>query len=375
MTAPRITVRVVAVSAAVIGLVACSSSSGTAGSPHSRSAASGPATETAASLSAAPKKGTIRLSAVGDMIFGITPSLPSDPGGYLDDVDRAIKGPKSNPAQIVFANLEGTLTTQSHSKCPAHDSECFAFRNPPSYGKYFAHDGFTVLNDANNHSHDYGQAGLTETIASIHKYGMKQTGLPGEITLVHANGEAVALVAFAPYSSTADMLKLDDAAALIKKARREAHVVIVYMHAGTEGAGATHVTGHEEHLDGEDRGNAKRFAHLAIRSGASLVIASGPHVLRGMQFYRHHLIAYSLGNFANFHNFGGGGVLSESAILHVSLTPTGGFHAGQLISVVLDGEGHPTLGGSSVSLVRSLSKEDFGSSAPHLSKKGIIKHP
>ena len=37
---------------------------------------------------------------------------------------------------------------------------------------------------------------------------------------------------------------------------------------------------------------------MAIDSGASLVIASGPHVLRGMQFYRGHLVAYSLGNFA-----------------------------------------------------------------------------
>jgi poly-gamma-glutamate capsule biosynthesis protein CapA/YwtB (metallophosphatase superfamily) len=30
---------------------------------------------------------------------------------------------------------------------------------------------------------------------------------------------------------------------------------------------------------------------------ADLVVASGPHTLRGSQFYRHHLSAYSLGNF------------------------------------------------------------------------------
>jgi hypothetical protein len=212
-------------------------------------------------------------------------------------------------------------------------------------------------------------------VRAIHHYGMKQTGLPGEITVVRAAGRPVALVAFAPYSNTADMLHLKAAASLVRAARAKARVVIVYMHAGAEGSDATHVTGQEEHFLGEDRGNPKRFAHMAIRNGASLVIASGPHVLRGMQFYRGHLIAYSLGNFANFHNFGGGGVLSESAILHVSLTPSGGFRAGQLIPVVLDGEGHPTRGGRSVALVRRLSKEDFGASAAHLSAAGIITQP
>jgi hypothetical protein len=366
------TARLSAAGLAALTAVACSSG-GSSATPKSQPAVNGSTSvdltgAAADNLPPAPKTGLVKLSAVGDMILGITPNLPPDPADYLADVDHAIKG----KSKIVFANLEGTLTDQTASKCPAHDNECFAFRNPPSYGRYFKNDGFTVLNDANNHSHDFGPAGLDQTVNTIHHYGMKQTGLPGEITIVHADGEPVAMVAFAPYDTTADMLDLKSAAALIRKARSEAHVVIVYMHAGAEGSDATHVTGHEEYFVGEDRGNAEKFGHLAIRNGASLVIASGPHVLRGMQFYRGHLIAYSLGNFANFHNFGGGGVLSESAILHVSLTPTGGFHAGQLIAVQLDSEGHPTLGGGSVAQVRTLSEEDFGKSAAHLSHSGII---
>ena len=53
------------------------------------------------------------------------------------------------------------------------------------------------------------------------------------------------------------------------------------MHAGAEGSAADHVTGQEETYLGEDRGNPEAFAHMAIDAGASLVIASGPHVLRG----------------------------------------------------------------------------------------------
>jgi hypothetical protein len=204
---------------------------------------------------------------------------------------------------------------------------------------------------------------------------MKQTGQPGEITVVQAGAIPVALVAFAPYSNTADMLRLSAAKALIHKARTLARVVVVYMHAGAEGSDKTHVTGHEEYYVGEDRGNPEKFAHLAIRSGASLVIASGPHVVRGMQFYRHHLIAYSLGNFANFHNFGSGGVLSDSAILHVALTATGRFHAGRLFGVLLDSAGHPTLGGGTVPLIHSLSKQDFGKSRAFIHRNGVIRPP
>ena len=42
------------------------------------------------------------------------------------------------------------------------------------------------------------------------------------------------------------------------------------------------MTGREEYYLGEDRGNPEAFAHMAIDAGASLVVASGPHVLRGM---------------------------------------------------------------------------------------------
>jgi hypothetical protein len=94
-----------------------------------------------------------------------------------------------------------------------------------------------------------------------------------------------------------------------------------------------------------------------------------------MQFYRHRLIAYSLGNFANFHNFGGGGILSDSGILHVTLTTTGRFRSARLLSVRLDGSGHPTLGGGTVPLVRHLSRTDFGKSRAHLSHRGAISPP
>jgi len=368
--------------AVALAAAACSgggSPAGTAASPAvDGTASASPAvtltTAGAANPAALPRTSTaaasVTLTAVGDMMLGITPVLPPDPGTYFQAVRRDL----TSGAQIVFGNLEGTLTTATASKCGAGPSaDCFAFRNPPSYARYFAQAGFTVLNDANNHSHDFGAAGQAQTVRSIHAAGLAQTGLPGEITRVTANGIPVAFVAFAPYDYTASLLDLPAARALIRQAARQARIVVVYMHAGAEGSDADHVTGREEIYLGEDRGNPEAFAHMAIDAGASLVIASGPHVLRGMQFYRGHLIAYSLGNFAGYHNFAIEGDLTMSAILRVTLSSSGRFEKARLYPVQLAGAGRPVPGGGAVSFVAGLSKADFGASAARIQASGAIR--
>jgi hypothetical protein len=147
------------------------------------------------------------------------------------------------------------------------------------------------------------------------------------------------------------------------------------MHAGAEGSAADHVTGREEHYLGEDRGNPEAFAHMAIDAGASLVIASGPHVLRGMQFYRGHLIAYSLGNFAGYGNFATGGDLDMSVILHVTLAATGRFEGARIYPIRFTGTGRPAPGGGAIAFVARLSVADFGSSAARIQRSGVIEAP
>ena len=313
---------------------------------------------------------TAIFSFVGDTILGDTPKLPSDHYKYLSPVIPQIR----KGVDVGFANLEGTLTSSTNAKCSG-GSACYTFRNPPSYAHVFARAGYDVLNLANNHSHDFGTAGLDDTKGAIRGAGMHYTGLPGQITYLTSNGIRVAFVGFAPYSNTNNLLDLSTAAQLIRRANANAAIVVVYMHAGAEGADADHVTGQEEHFVGEDRGNPKKFAHLAIDNGASIVVASGPHVMRGMEFYRHRLIAYSLGNFANFHNFNTSGVLSHSAVLRVTLTRTGGFRTARLVSVSLDSAGHATVGGGSVAFVRTLSDDDFGATAARLSSSGVVSQP
>jgi Bacterial capsule synthesis protein PGA_cap len=311
---------------------------------------------------------TVTISATGDMELGSTPQLPASPDSIFSNVLSSLK------AQIEFGNLEGTLTTQTMSKCGASSTNCYAFRNPPSFANAFATAGFNVLNSANNHSNDFGSQGRIDTSKALANAGIAQAGLPGQIAVVKQGATSVAFVAFAPYYNTNNLLNFSVAKQLVTKAKREANIVVVYMHAGAEGSAASHVTKASESFFGENRGNPYVFAHAAIDDGADLVIASGPHVLRGMEAYHGHLINYSLGDFANFHNFATSGNLALSAILKVTLTTSGSFVSGIFHSVLLDSTGVPRIDPShqAATFVNLLSNQDFGTSAVVIQPNGNI---
>jgi poly-gamma-glutamate capsule biosynthesis protein CapA/YwtB (metallophosphatase superfamily) len=314
------------------------------------------------------RRRTLTIAAVGDTMLGTTPELPPSPATYLAGVRSRLR------AAIVFGNLEGTLTDADTGKCAPGAANCYAFRAPPAYARYLRQAGFTILNDANNHSYDFGADGQRDTVQALHAAGIAQTGLPGEITLVHADGVRVAVLGFAPYSDTASLLDLPAAQALIRRAAAAADVVVVAIHAGAEGTAAMHVTGSEETYVGEDRGNPEAFAHAAVDAGADLVLGSGPHVLRGMELYRNRLIAYSLGNFAGYHNFSLGGVLADSAILRVKLAADGRFRSGRITSVRLVDAGRPVIdpAGTGARLIAQLSHDDLGAGAVSIAADGRI---
>jgi poly-gamma-glutamate capsule biosynthesis protein CapA/YwtB (metallophosphatase superfamily) len=309
----------------------------------------------------------LTIAAVGDTAMGVTPTLPSEPATYLDPISPELKG------DVVFGNLEGTLTNVSESpKCGPDSEECFAFRAPPEYARYLDAAGFRIMSNANNHSYDFGEAGEEETIEALHRAGIAQTGLPGQIKVLRVGGRRVAFLGFAPYSNTASLTDLETARALIEQAARRADIVVAAIHAGAEGTDATHVSGEEETYLGEDRGNAEEFAHMAVDAGADLILGSGPHVLRGMEIYRGRLVAYSLGNFSGYHNFSLEGVLGETVVLHAALKADGALAGGRLVSVrmVEAGQPVPDPEGSGAALVAQLSKEDFGANGVRFRRGG-----
>ena len=69
---------------------------------------------------------------------------------------------------------------------------------------------------------------------------------------------------------------------------------------------------------GEARGDSRAFGHAVVDAGADLVVGHGPHVVRGIEWYRGRLIAHSLGNLSGRHTFSLAGDLAYGAILRVT---------------------------------------------------------
>ncbi|MEU4691768.1 CapA family protein [Actinoplanes sp. NPDC023714] len=318
---------------------------------------------------------SISLSATGDIIMGSAPNkLPANGGdGFFDSVAKGLA------SDLVMGNLEQPLTGDTGtSKCgsPAR-ANCFAFRSPPSYAEHLKDAGFQLLNTANNHSKDYGTAGYRNTVEALEAAGLEHTGAQDQITVVDVKGVKVAVVGFSPYAGANNLNDLDAAAEVVEKAKSEADLVVVQVHMGAEGSDKQHVKPGNELFFGENRGDPIKFSHTVIDAGADLVVGHGPHVLRGMEFYKGKLIAYSLGNFAGGgKTLSGAGVLKYAGILHVSLTKDGSYAGGKFLSTYMSATGVPTRDAKNErgrELVNDLSAADFGDTAVSIGDDGTIK--
>jgi hypothetical protein len=153
---------------------------------------------------------------------------------------------------------------------------------------------------------------------------------------------------------------------------------VVQAHLGAEGADATRVRPGAETYFGEDRGDPIAFARAVVDAGADLVIGHGPHVLRGLEFYRGRLIAYSLGNFAG----GGGtlraeGALGLGAVLRVGLYPDGTWASGTFTATHMRDRGlpQPDDDRAGLDLVREATERDFPDAGARLGRSGAIRPP
>ena len=149
------------------------------------------------------------------------------------------------------------------------------------------------------------------------------------------------------------------------------------MHAGAEGSDARHVANREETYLGERRGTPIALAHQAIDADADLVLASSPHVLRGLQWRRGRLIAYSLGDLAGARTLNTQGELGTSILLRVKLDQHGELRLRNAHPATTrhHRSTQPDPSDHAIRLVRALSHGDFGPSAPTISATGAIHPP
>jgi len=320
----------------------------------------------------APADRTVAIAAVGDIAMGRDGALPpSGPDVLFAGVRAELRG------RVVLGNLEQTLTEAGASKCGRKSTDCYAFRTPPVYADALRAAGFTVLNLANNHSLDYGAGGLADTVAALDDAGLRHTGEPGLAARVRQRPVRVSVLGFSYGGLNRGVLDVGAAAELVRQADRWADVVVVTMHAGAEGHDHGHVpAGSESHL-GESRGDLRAFSHAVVEAGADLVAGHGPHVLRGLEWYRGRLIAYSLGNFAGYRTLRADGPGGVGAVLRVKLRGDGSWVSGTLVPTRLDATGTASVDPARAALgvVRSLSRSDFPGSALRVTPSGELLPP
>jgi hypothetical protein len=273
----------------------------------------------------------ITVAAVGDVMMGSdfpAPKLPADRGRRL----LAPAAPIFKSCDLALANLEGPLTATGEPVKEAVPGHSYLFRTPPAYAANLKDAGISMVSLANNHSLDFGAAGLASTKRALKKAGIAFSAKTGEIAEFEVRGITVGVLSLSFGPSPRSIVHPAAALAEIEEAARRYQILILSIHAGGEGAGAQHVRPGMEYYLNEPRGDLLSFAHRAIERGASLVLAHGPHVPRALELYRGRLIACSLGNFATYGGVNVAGASGYAPLLTVALDEDGAFRSGMLHS-------------------------------------------
>lgn len=278
-------------------------------------------------------KDTLTLCFTGDVMLGTTYGqklLPKDEGKWLFKQATPI----FHAADFVAGNLECVFGENIRVK-KKMGAMSYAFLTPPSYAKRLKEAGFRFMSVANNHSMDFGDSGVWATEKALIAQRIAYAGIKGRTKsqIVEIGGVKYGVCAFGHNGYTESVFDLDEAKRIIQDLReRGSQIVVVSMHIGAEGVRARHLPNAMEMFLKERRGFARKFAHGCIDAGADVVYGHGPHVLRAMEKYKGHLIAYSLGNFCTPYGISLSGKSGLSALLEVKINSRGEFLSGKIHS-------------------------------------------
>ncbi len=202
--------------------------------------------------------------------------------------------PGLNDAQII-GNLEGAIRTSDICSREVINSYKFNLHTVPSFLGVARSLNIIGFGLANNHIGDY-RGGVEPTLNILRRhdfgcFGLKSQphaefqmidgeylviGLCSPLTELKGDGSKLQINTFRPHLSLMMIRKLRHQFAEKK--------IVVFIHWGYE------LSRYPEPADRE-------WARQAIDSGADYIIGHHPHVVQGIESYKHGLIAYSLGNF------------------------------------------------------------------------------
>lgn len=237
---------------------------------------------------AEPVVTTVTISATGDCTLGVTQTHGYE-GSFHEYYD--INGEEYFFADVkeifetddfTLVNLECVLTEATERV-----EKTWNLKGKPEYTGIMTSSSIEGCSLGNNHTLDYGEVSLTDTISALDQAGIvygynEQVGI-----YTTSQGIKIGVVSANLLSQTEQYENyIKDGIADLKE--QGADIVMAACHWGIE-------------LDHYPTQYQQDMAHEIVEWGADVVIGNHPHVLQGIEIYNGKVICYSLGNFC----FGG----------------------------------------------------------------------
>ncbi|MFB6892362.1 CapA family protein [Kitasatospora sp. NPDC056327] len=291
--------------------------------------------------SGAPRPdGSITVAFAGDVHFeGRTEARLS-----VQPPETAL-GPSSRTlaaADLAVLNLETAITERGTA-----EQKTYTFRTSPKALTALKDSGVDVVSLANNHAVDFGADGLADTLAAKASSPVPVVGFGRNAKEAYApyvttvRGVKVAVVAASQVEDLTNqkwragankpgIASALDTAALVKAvgdAKRQAPVVLVYLHWGDEGKACP--TGAQTTI-------AKKLAS----AGATAVVGTHAHTMVGSGMIGDTYIGYGFGNFlwygtSNYANS------NETGVTTLTLSPAGKVLGEEFAPATIDDRGVP----------------------------------
>lgn len=255
-----------------------------------------------------------------DPDYAIMANILLQEDGILDSIDEAILGEMIG-ADICALNNEFPYTLRGEPL----EGKTFTFRADPAYANLLHDIGVDLVSIANNHVFDYGEVGLTDTLAALDAAGIDRIGAGVNLDEASApayyeiNGVKVGIVAATEIEgyenpdtrgateSLSGVFRCLDTTNLenqIRIMKEEVDVVIVFVHWGVEGT---------DELNWKQQDHAQSI----VDAGADLIVGAHSHCMQPIDYIDGVPVVYSLGNFL----FNSG--VGETALLKIEVTPDG----------------------------------------------------
>jgi poly-gamma-glutamate synthesis protein (capsule biosynthesis protein) len=251
----------------------------------------------------------VTLAFAGDIHFQIQVSaLLDDPRG-LGPITRAL-----SDADVTMVNLESAITERGSwdPKDLERPEDRYWFRAPARALDVLADAGIDVVTMANNHGADLGAIGLQDTLLAVHDARLAVIGVGQDRAhafapyRVRVHGTDLAFLAAdasqlestsrswtagrrSPGLAAARKPRPDVLLRAVRRANRDADVVVVYLHWGR----AMHTC---------PTSMQRTTARALAAAGADVIVGSHAHVLLGSGWQQDSYVNYGLGNFVWYHD-------------------------------------------------------------------------